>query len=360
MTTTANPPQIDEAKVEQFVGRLLTDFAGASTTALTVIGDRLGLYRAMNGSGRCTAAQLAADTGLHPRLIAEWLATQTVSGYVTYDPATATYHLPDEHAMVLAQPGSPADVMGQTEIIASQYATLEHLERALRGGGGIDWSAFPSGLFCGVERFFRTAYLHELRTTWFPAVPGLVERLEAGARVADVGCGHGVSTLLMAQYWPASTFVGVDFHEQSIRTARTKAVEAGEPHNVAFRVGDATATDEDRYDVVVYFDALHDMGDPPSALRGAHRSLAEGGTVVAVEPWSTDRLEDGIDNPLVRHCYAISTAVCTPCSLAQPGAHGLGNQGGPGKRLDLLADAGFRDPIVAADTGFNLVLAATK
>jgi hypothetical protein len=351
---------VDQAQVEQFAGQLLADLAAAASTAMTVIGDRLGLYRAMTGTGPRTAAQLAADTGLNARLVTEWLAAQTVSGYVTYDPAAGTYELPAAHAMVLAQPDSPAYVVPAAEVVAAQYQTLEHLERALRGSGGIDWTVFPAGLFCGTERFFRTAYLHQMPTVWFPAVPGLVERLEAGARVADIGCGHGVSTLLMAQRWPVSTFVGLDFHEGSVLTARAKAVEAGAPDNVSFRVGDATDPDMGEFDVIVYFDALHDMGDPPAALRRAYESLADGGVVVAVEPWSTDRLEDGIGNPAVRMDYAISTSICTPCSLAQPGGYGLGNQGGPAPRLELLAEAGFRDPIVAADTGFNLVIAATK
>jgi SAM-dependent methyltransferase len=360
MTTTTEPPQIDEVRVEQFVGRLLTDFAGAAATALTVIGERLGLYRAMTGAGPRTAAELADDAGVHRRLVTEWLGAQTVSGYLTYDPAAETFELPAEHAMALSRPDSPAYLMGQTEIITSQYLMLEHLERALRGGGGIEWPAFPTNLFDGVERFFRTAYLHELPGTWFPAVPGLVDRLEAGARVADIGCGHGMSTLLMARHWPASSYVGLDFHERSIVAARANADKAGGPANVSFRVADATDPASGPFDVVVFFDALHDMGDPHAALRRAHESLGGGGIVVAVEPWSTDRLEDGIDNPVVRLGYAISTSVCTPCSLAQPPGYGLGNQGGPGKRLELLADAGFRNPIVAADTGLHLVIAATR
>ena len=283
-----------------------------------------------------------------------------MSGYVTHDPDAGTFQLPAEHAMVLSRPESPAYVLPAVEVVTAQYLTLEHLERAMRGAGGIDWASFPSNLFRGAERFFRTAYLHELHTTWFPAVPGLVDRLEAGVRVVDVGCGHGASTLLMAQHWPASTFVGVDFHERSIRTAQAKAAEAGAPGNASSRVGDATDIGDGEFDVVVYFDALHDMGDPPAAVRRAHSSLTEGGVVVAVEPWSTDRLEDGIDNPVVRMDYAISASICTPTSLAQPGAYGMGNQGGAAQRLKLLADAGFRSPFIAADTGFNLVAAAAK
>ena len=234
------------------------------------------------------------------------------------------------------------------------------LEQALRGDGGIDWADWPSATAAQVQRFFRTAYIHELRTTWFPAVPGLVERLEAGVRVADVGCGHGLSTLLMGDHWPASSFVGVDFDKPSIAAARANAVEAVGPPNVSFLVGDATEPLSGEYDVVVFFDALHDMGDPASALREAYASLCQGGIVLAIEPWSNDRLEDGIGNPLVQLDYALSTSVCTPCALAQQGRRAMGNQGGPTPRLELLTAAGFRDPIVAADTGFNLVLAATK
>lgn len=358
--TTATTSQIDQERVEQFAGQLVNDFAAAAATAMTVIGDRLGLYQAMTGAGPVTTAGLAAATGLDQRLVTEWLAAQTVSGYVTYHPAAGTYELPAEHAMVLADPESPAYIVPAGEVIAAQYLTLEHLEQALRNSGGIDFRVFPPSMHGGVERFFRTAYLHELPGSWFPAVPGLVERLAAGARVLDVGSGHGVGTLLMAQRWPASRFVGVDFHEPSVATARARAVAAGSPGNVSFQVGDATDLGPGPYDVVVYLDSLHDLGDPPAALRQAHDVLTDGGIVVAVEPWSTDRLEDGIGNPVVRMDYAISTSVCTPGSIGQPGGYGLGTQGGPAKRLDLLAGAGFRDPVVAADTGFNLVLAATK
>ena len=364
MTTTAAipspPPSINETCVESFIGQLLTDFAGAASTAMTVIGDRLGLYRAMTGAGPLTTAELAAAAGVNERLVTEWLAAQTVSGYVIHSPEAGTYELPAEHAMVLSLPDSPAYVVAAAEIIAGQYLTLDHLEDAFRRDGGIDYHHFPPSLFCGAERYFRTAFHHELADTWFAAVDGLVERLGAGARVADVGCGHGVGTVVMAQRWPHSTFVGVDIHGPSIATARAKAVEAGDPVNVSFRVADATALDHGPFDVVVFFDALHDLGDPPAALRRARDQLVPGGVVVAVEPWSLDRLCDGIGNPSVRLDYAISTSLCTPGSLAQPGGYGLGTQGGPAVRLALLAEAGFRNPTLAADTGVNLVLTATK
>ncbi|MQA16940.1 MAG: methyltransferase domain-containing protein [Pseudonocardiaceae bacterium] len=242
MTTTPDTPPIDtvdEARVEAFVEQFLTDLAGAATTVMTVVGDRLGLYPAMAGTGPVTAAELAAATGLHPRLVTEWLASQTVSGYLTHDPAAGTYELPAEIAMVLAETDSPAYLIGAAEIITGQYLTLAELEAAVRGDDGIDYDAFPNCLFHGVERFFRTAYTHEMASTWFPVVDGLVPRLEAGARVADVGCGHGQSSLQLAGHWSTCTVTGFDLHEPSIVTARAKAVEAGMDGRVSFHVADA-------------------------------------------------------------------------------------------------------------------------
>jgi SAM-dependent methyltransferase len=259
--------------------------------------------------------------------------------------------------MVLAA-ASPAYVIGLAEIIAGQYATLGDLESAFRGDGGVDYGRFPHSLKHGIERFFGTAYQHQLADLWFPAVPGLIEKLVDGARVADVGCGHGSATLLMARRWPRSSYVGFDSDEDSIGVARSRAVEAGTQANVAFHVADATGFGTGQYDVVTFFDALHDLGDPQAALRRAHDLLSPGGIVVAVEPWSTDRFEDSIGNPVARIGYAISTSLCTPTSLAQPGRYGLGNGGGATRRLQLLTEAGFQDAQVAADTGQNLIITA--
>ncbi|MCV2490942.1 class I SAM-dependent methyltransferase [Geodermatophilus sp. YIM 151500] len=358
-STIPDAARVDETRVEAFAGALLTDLAGAATTVMTVIGDRLGLFAAMTGAGPLTAAELAASTRLHPRLVTKWLAAMTVSSYVTHHPDAGTYELPAEHAMVLSLPGSPAYVVGAAEIVAGQYATLAALEEAFRGDGGIDYDVFPPSMFGGVERFFRTAYTHQLATTWFPAVDGLVDRLEAGARVADVGCGRGESTLQIAAHWPACTVTGFDIHHPSVVAARAKAIEAGRT-DVAFRTADATVIGPGPFDVVVFFDALHDMGDPPAALRRARERLVDGGIVVAVEPWSLDRLEDGIGNPSVRIDYSCSTSVCTPGSLGQPGRYGLGTQGGPARRLALLTEAGFRDARLAVDDGVNLVLTAVR
>ena len=314
----------------------------------------------MTGAGPTTADELAGRTGLHPRLIAEWLGAQAVSGYVRHEVSTGTFELPDEHAMALSVVGSPAYLVGAAEVIAGQYATLDPLANAFRGGGGIEYHAFPDTVRHGIERFFRTAYTHQLAQSWFPAVDGLVERLDDGASVADVGCGHGAATLIMARTWPRSEFVGFDVDEPSIAVARSRAADGGTPSNVAFRVAEAGVLDAGPFDVVTYFDALHDLGDPVAALRRAHALLAPGGIVVVVEPWSTDRLEDGIDNPIARIDFAISTSLCTPTALAQAGGHALGTCGGPTRRVRLLAEAGFVGARVAADTGQNLVLTAAK
>ncbi|MEV6305666.1 methyltransferase domain-containing protein [Actinoplanes sp. NPDC051861] len=358
-TDTQNSPTIDEARVEAFLGQLITDFAGASSTAMTVLGDRLGLYRALTGAGPVTAEKLAAQTGLHPRLVTEWLRQQAVSGYVTV--AGDTYELPTEHALALSVVDSPAYVVAAGEIITGYFLSMERLEAAFRGDGGLDHEEVPGCTYHGIERYFRTAYVNQLAQTWFPAVPGLVAKLESGARVADVGCGHGFASLLIGNTWPGATVSGFDRHQPSIATARARAIEAGSPANVSFHVADSAAIGgHGPFDVVVFFDALHDLGDPAAALRAAYDALAPGGVVVAVEPWSADDWTSTIGMPITRIGYASSAALCTPGSLSQPGAYGLGTLGGPAKRLSLLAEAGFADPILAADTGFNLVVSATK
>ena len=354
---TTPVPDIDFAAVEAFAGQVVSDFAGAATTAMTVIGDRLGLFDAMTGSGPVSAAELAQHTGLHPRLVTEWLSSQVVSGYLRHAAGSGRFELPIEHAMALSVAASPAYVVGAAEVVAGQFATLGHLERAFRTDGAVDYAHFPDTVTHGIERFFRTAYVHHLVDDWFPAVDELVGKLADGARVADIGCGHGAATLVMAQAWPRSTFTGFDLDERAITVARSRATDAGAPP-VSFEVADGTGFGPGPYDVVAFFDALHDLGDPGAVLRRAHGLLSPGGIVVAVEPWSTDRLDDSIGNPIARLDYAISTSMCTPTSLAQRGGYGLGTCGGPGRRLELLTGAGLVDARVAVDTGQNLVLTA--
>ena len=355
---TTPVPDIDFAAVEAFAGQVVSDFAGAATTAMTVIGDRLGLFDAMTGSGPVSAAELAQHTGLHPRLVTEWLSSQVVSGYLRHAAGSGRFELPIEHAMALSVAASPAYVVGAAEVVAGQFATLGHLERAFRTDGAVDYVRFPDTVTHGIERFFRTAYVHHLVDDWFPAVDELVGKLADGARVADIGCGHGAATLVMAQAWPRSTFTGFDLDERAITVARSRATDAGAGATVSFEVADGTGFGPGPYDVVAFFDALHDLGDPGAVLRRAHELLSPGGIVVAVEPWSTDRLDDSIGNPIARLDYAISTSMCTPTSLAQRGGYGLGTCGGPGRRLELLTGAGLVDARVAVDTGQNLVLTA--
>lgn len=362
MTKTHTPeistaPAVDPARVEAFAGQLLGDFAGAGTTAMTVLGDRLGLFTAMTGAGPVTAGKLAAATGLNQRLVTEWLKTLAVAGYLTVD--GDAFELPMEHALALSVVDSPAYVIGGADIITGYFQVLDKVEHAFRTDGALPYADHTHHVFHGIERFFRTAYVNHLAQEWFPAVPGLVAKLEAGARVADVGCGHGVATMLVAATWPASTVTGLDAHEPSIATARARAIEAGSPANVTFRTADSAEL-TGPYDVVVFFDSLHDLGDPQAALRAAYDALSDDGILVAVEPWSADDFTTTIGNPVARANFAASTMLCTPGSLSQPGAYGLGTQGGPARRLELFAEAGFADPIVAADTGFNLVLSAVK
>jgi 2-polyprenyl-3-methyl-5-hydroxy-6-metoxy-1,4-benzoquinol methylase len=357
-TTTSPVPDIDFAAVEAFVGQVISDFAGAATTAMTVVGDRLGLFDAMTGSGPVTADDLAQRTRLHPRLVTEWLSSQVVSGYLRHDASTGRFELPIEHAMALSVAASPAYVVGAAEVVAGQFTTLKHLERAFRTDGAVDYADFPDTVPHGIERFFRPAYAHHLVREWFPAVDGLVGKLANGARVADIGSGHGPATLVMAQAWPRATFTGFDLDERVIAVARSRATDAGVATNVTFTVADATGFGPGPYDVVTFFDSLHDLGDPIAVLRRARELLNPGGIVIAVEPWSADRLEDSIGNPIARLNYAISTSMCTPTALAQPGHRGLGNSGGPTRRLELLTAAGFVDARVAMDTGQNLVLTA--
>jgi SAM-dependent methyltransferase len=260
--------------------------------------------------------------------------------------------------MALSVAASPAYVTGAAEVVAGQFATLGHLERAFRTDGAVDYAQFPDTVTHGIERFFRTAYVHHLVQEWFPAVDGLVGKLADGARVADIGCGHGAATLVMAQAWPRSTFTGFDLDERAIMVARSRAADAGLAATVGFKVADAKGFGPGPYDVVAFFDSLHDLGDPVGVLRRARELLAPGGIVVAVEPWSTDHLDESIGNPIARLDYAISTSLCTPTSLAQPGGYGLGTSGGPSRRLDLLSGAGFVNARVAVDTGQNLVLTA--
>ncbi len=334
---------IDQAKVEQFVGRLVGDVGATVSSALAHIGDRLGLYRAMAGAGALTPAELAERTGTHERYVREWLNNQAAGGYVEYHPAGRTYELPPEHAFVLANEDSPVYMAPAWEQMAAVWAIEDTLEAAFQSGGGVAWHEQDPRLFGATEAFFKPAYRANLVDDWLPALDRVQERLEAGARVADVGCGHGASSILLAEAFPRSTVTGFDYHERSIDAARRRASAAGlDDARLAFEVADARRypVPDEGYDLVCFFDALHDFGDPVGAAAHARKALADDGTVMLVEIRAEDRTEDNL-NPLGRLGYGMSTFVCTPNSMAQDGAHALGGQAGPAAIAEVFEEAGF-------------------
>jgi SAM-dependent methyltransferase len=354
-TTETNP--IDEAKLHAFVGQAVTDMGAAISGLLLHIGDRLGLYKAMAGAGPVTAAELAARTGKAERYVREWLGNQAAGGYLVYDPVEATFELPAEQAMVVADENSPVFLPGAFEVIASCYADYDLFVNAFRTGAGVGWHEHDNRLFSGVLRFFRSGYAANLVSAWLPALDGVVDKLRAGASVADVGCGLGASTIIMAQAFGQSTFLGVDYHEASIVSARKAAEEAGVAQRTRFETASAKEFPGTGYNLVCMFDCLHDMGDPVGAARHVRQALAPDGTLLLVEPMAGDGLEDNL-NPVGRAYYGLSTVICTPGSLDQEVALGLGAQAGERRLGEVLREAGFSRVRRATQTPFNLILEA--
>jgi SAM-dependent methyltransferase len=353
MTTSE---QLDMAKVEHFMHQIIGDLSASAAAVLVSLGDRLGLYRAMADAKPVTSTELAARTGLAERYLREWLHAQAAGGWVTYEPDARTFTLPAEHAALVADPDAPTFLLGGFDLIPAFWADAGTLESAFRTGEGIGWHQHDERLFVGTERFFSPGYRMNLISSWVPALDGMVERLTTGGAIADVGCGYGAASILLAQAYPHSSVTGFDYHDVSVAAARSRAADA-EVGNVRFEV--ATATDfPGRYDLVTLFDCLHDMGDPVGALRHIRASLADGGTLMVVEPVAHDRIEDNHAYPLGRLFYAASTMVCTPSSIAQPGGLGSGNQVGPARLTDQLTEAGFGSVRVATRTPVNLVLEA--
>jgi 2-polyprenyl-3-methyl-5-hydroxy-6-metoxy-1,4-benzoquinol methylase len=348
---------IDEAKVEAFLGQVLAEAGAALNATLIRIGDELGLYRAMADAQPVSAATLARRTDTHERYVREWLNAQAAGGFVTYDPDTDRYTLPAEHAVALADEASPFAMAGLFQSVTAAIRAEERVTDAFRTGGGVGWHEHHHGLFHGVERVFGAAYRTHLVGEWIPALDGVEEKLIAGARVADVGCGHGLSTILLAEAFPNSTFEGYDVHAASIEVARRRAAEAGVADRVRFEVATADAFPTRGYDVVAFFDALHDMGDPAGAARHVRAALAEDGTWLIVEPQAGDRIEENF-HPLGRLNYGFSTLVCTPGSLSQAGRAGLGTLAGGARLSEIVREAGFGSVRRAAETPFNLVLEA--
>jgi SAM-dependent methyltransferase len=345
---------VNEERLHEFVMKAFGDMSGALTSALVVIGDKLGLYKAMAGAGAITPAELATKTGTQERLVREWLQAQAASGYVSYDAKTGRYDLPAEQAVALTDEESPFCVLGGFQGMTAAAKAEPKVAKAFRNGGGVGWHEHDPGLFVGVERFFRPGYNAHLVSEWIPALEGVKAKLERGAKVADIGCGHGASTVIMAKAFPRSTFVGFDYHEESIEAARARATAAGVADRVRFEVASATSFPGSDYDLVALFDCLHDMGDPVGTARHLRKALASDGTWLLVEPFANDDVQDNL-NPIGRLFYSVSTLVCTPGSLSQDVGYGLGAQAGEGRLRDVANQSGFTRFRRATETPFNLV-----
>ncbi|GAB3810969.1 class I SAM-dependent methyltransferase [Kribbella italica] len=352
MTTIDQPVSIDGDKLMQFVFQAVGEVGATLNAALVVMGDKLGYYRTMAGAGGLTPAELADRTGTHERYVREWLNAQAAGGFVTYDPSTGHYTLPPEQTVALTDENSPAFLPGFFQIALGTVQETDRMIDAARSGAGIGWHEHDTDVHDGCERFFRPSYHANLVESWLPALDGVVGKLTNGAKVADIGCGHGASTILMAQAYPRSSFTGSDYHQESIATARERATAAGV--DVTFEVAGSTAYGGENYDLVTTFDALHDMGDPVGAARRVRESLAADGTWMVVEPMAGDKVEDNL-NPVGRAYYGFSTLLCTPASLSQEVGLGLGTQAGPARIRDVTTAAGFTRFRVAAQTPFNLV-----
>ena len=326
---------IDEAKLEAFMGRAVTDMGAIISAPLMVIGEKLGLYKAMAGAGPLSSQELAERSGAAERNVREWLRNQAAGGYVTYDAESDRYTLPDEQALALADEDSPFYILGVYESIASLYADEDQILEAFRSGGGMGWHEHDHRLFRGTERFFRPGYRAHLVTEWIPALEGVREKLERGAKVADVGCGHGASTVIMAKAFPNSEFFGFDYHGGSIERAREAASEAGVEDRISFELATAKEYPGSGYDLVCVFDCLHDMGDPVGASAHVLETLHADGTWMIVEPFANDRVEENL-NPVGRVFYGASTVICTPASLAQEVGLALGAQAGEAQLTDVL------------------------
>ena len=345
---------IDEQKLESLLGTMVNELGAAANAALVLLGDKLGLYKALAVHGRQSSGELAQRTNTKERYVREWLSAQAASGFVTYHAGDGTFSLSHEQAAVFADEESPVNMTGGFYSLAAVFAGGPQLTSAFKSGDGIGWGDQCSCLFCGTERFFRPGYKAHLVDEWLPALDGAVQKLQSNARVADVGCGHGASTIVMSEAFPNSQFSGFDFHAPSIETARGKAT--GIP-NATFSVARAQDFGGGAYDLITVFDALHDMGDPVGAAAHMRSKLADDGTLMIVEPLAADRLEDNL-NRVGRVYYAFSTSICVPTSLSQEVGAALGAQAGERRLTDVLHKAGFSRVRRATETPFNMVVEA--
>jgi SAM-dependent methyltransferase len=353
---TAQAPAIDMEKLNAFIGRFVTDLGAAVHTGMVVIGERLGLYKAL-ASGPMTSAELAAKTNTDERYLREWLSSQAAGDYITYDARTDKFSLTEEQAFTLAKEDSPAYLPGAFELALGSLAAVPRIAESFRSGAGMGWHEHVDGVFHGCEKFFRPGYAANLVAAWIPSLHGVKEKLEAGGRVADVGCGKGASTLLMAKAFPKSKFFGFDYHDKSIEAARAAAKREGVADRVTFEVAKAKEYTGKDYDFVAVFDCLHDMGDPEGAARHVRQSLSKDGTWMIVEPFANDQLKDNL-NPVGRVYYSFSTLLCTPCSRSQEVGLCLGAQAGEARIREVVTKAGFSRFRRATETPFNIVYEA--
>jgi SAM-dependent methyltransferase len=346
---------VDENKLNEFIGKAVGDLGAAMSATLILVGDRLGLYREL-AKGGVTPAELAKRTGTNERYVREWLGNQGAGGYVQFDAASGEWSLSPEQALCLTDPNGPVDMPGAYNIVEATFHALGRTLENFTTGAGMEWGEHHPCLFEGTERFFRAGYNSSLIGAWLPALDGVVAKLDSGAKVADVGCGHGASTILMATTYPNSEFVGYDYHAESIAVASAKAAAAG-ASNARFEVADAVGYDGRGFDLIAFFDCLHDMGDPVSVSRHARQAVGDDGTVMIVEPFAGDRVQDNL-NPVGRVMYGASTQICVPVSLARNGP-ALGAQAGEARLREVVVDGGgFSRFRRATETPFNLVLEA--
>jgi ubiquinone/menaquinone biosynthesis C-methylase UbiE len=346
-----------QQRIEQFAGQVVADLAAAMAGVMTNIGHKLGLYRAMAESGPINSDELAHRTSTNERSVREWLNGQVAGGYVQFDTNTNQYLLPSEHAFVLANPGSPAFLPPAFDVAASLWRDEDQILAAFRSGKGMGWHEHNCRLFTATEAFFRNGYRAHLTQTWIPSLSGVDEHLAKGGRVADLGCGHGASVILMAQAFPKSKFLGIDYHESSIAVARERAKQAGVADQIRFEVATprVLATSKEKFDLVCFMDSLHDMGDPLEAVWASRQAMAPDGALMLVEPFAKDRPQENI-GPVARMYYSASAGLCTQNALSQGGRYSLGAQAGATQLIAILKDAGFRTARVAMETPFNLIL----
>jgi ubiquinone/menaquinone biosynthesis C-methylase UbiE len=348
--------ELNETKLNDLLGKVVTEMGAAANGPLVIIGDKLGLYKALTESGAMTSTTLANVTGTSERYVREWASAQAASGYITYNAGDKTFSMTPEQGAVFGNAKSPVFMTGAFYAITSVYHDAPKIEEAFKTGEGVSWGDHNSCLFCGTEKFFSPSYEGNLINGWLPSLDGVVEKLEQGAKVADIGCGHAASTIIMAKAFPKSTFIGYDFHDKSIEQAKERAKTAG-VSNISFEVATAKNFPGTNYDLVTFFDCLHDMGDPVGACAHVKSTLKPDGTCMIVEPFANDSLEENL-NPVGRAFYAFSTTLCVPCSLNQEVGLSLGAQAGEKRLKETIQSGGFSQFRRATETPFNLILEA--